>query len=89
MDRNQGWQLPSKDMAEIEISIKQVELLRLQPGDVLVVKCQKKASDEVLMRIKTLFGDVLKKSGISNKVIVMNQDDLELQVIRDDTQSSG
>lgn len=65
---------------EVEDAIRTIEVLRLEPNDVLVVKCPGRMSDETARRLKDHFEGAL-KDAMKNKIIIM-ADGLELQVIR-------
>lgn len=57
--------------------------LRLQPGDLLVVKIDHTISAEICGRIRDHFEAALKASGISNRVLVVDNS-IELSVLARD-----
>lgn len=52
--------------------VKEVNVLRLQPGDILALKVKPKIKPEVTEELRQLMIDVLRKAGHDNEVIVVS-----------------
>jgi len=59
--------------------IKEVAVLKMEPGDILVVKIDQKISSSQFWTIKTMLRKILKDSGKENQIVVLDESaDLEI-----------
>lgn len=65
---------------EVEDAIRTIEVLRLEPNDVLVIRCHERISDETAHRLKAHFEGAL-RDVLKHKILVI-PDSLELKVVR-------